>query len=177
MEMIVASCSDGGIGKNNTIPWHIKDDLKLFRTITKSVLNPNMTNVVIMGRKTWESIPEKYRPLQGRINIILSTTMKETNEFLNEYEHTYIVDSFKNMIKRIEYFSTKYKLYKIFIIGGSKIYEESFDKCYINKVHISYINEKYECDTFFPLHNIFKCYTVKTTNKYKDFTYVCYEKK
>ena len=72
MELIVACTKSGGIGKNQTLPWRIKKDMALFKKITLECPE-GYNNVVIMGRKTWESIPEKFRPLKDRVNIILST--------------------------------------------------------------------------------------------------------
>lgn len=80
MEAILACTHDGGIGLNGKLPWRLKEDMKLFKKITTTIQNPNdkekgKLNAVIMGRKTWESIPMKFRPLPNRINIILSKTI------------------------------------------------------------------------------------------------------
>ena len=70
--IIVAVDSNNGIGLNNKLPWIIREDLNFFKMMTTGKKN----NVVIMGRKTWESIPEKYKPLANRFNIILSNTLE-----------------------------------------------------------------------------------------------------
>ena len=73
MEAILACTHNGGIGLNGKLPWRLKEDMKLFKRITTTIQNPNdegKQNAVIMGRKTWESIPNKFRPLPNRINII-----------------------------------------------------------------------------------------------------------
>jgi len=80
MEAILACTHNGGIGLNGKLPWRLKEDMKLFKKITTTIQNPNdkekgKLNAVIMGRKTWESIPMKFRPLPNRINIILSKTI------------------------------------------------------------------------------------------------------
>ena len=62
VKMIVAASNNNVIGTNNDLPWDLPTDLKFFKTITNG-------NIVIMGRKCWESIPEKYRPLKGRVNL------------------------------------------------------------------------------------------------------------
>ena len=61
-----------GIGKNGTLPWHIIEDMKHFKEITVPNKKPFFFSIVIMGRKTWDSIPESYKPLSNRYNIILS---------------------------------------------------------------------------------------------------------
>ena len=86
VNLIVAICKNNGIGKGNMIPWRIRDDLSYFSKKTSgyygmsnSNINIEPPNAVIMGRKTWESLPKKYKPLPNRFNIILSNTMSNTN--------------------------------------------------------------------------------------------------
>lgn len=70
--IVVAATAYGrGIGFHGTIPWTLPADLSFFKTITSEAA-PGLRNVVIMGRKTWESISPKYQPLPNRINIVLS---------------------------------------------------------------------------------------------------------
>jgi dihydrofolate reductase/thymidylate synthase len=71
--IVVAYTRRMGIGKDGGLPWRpLKNDMARFKRITMGSLSKDKFNVVIMGRKTWESIPEKFRPLPGRINIVLS---------------------------------------------------------------------------------------------------------
>ena len=67
-EIIVAHDLNQGIGTDNQLPWHCAEDMAYFKSLTIG----NQKNAVIMGRKTWESIPEKFRPLPNRLNIVLS---------------------------------------------------------------------------------------------------------
>jgi dihydrofolate reductase len=191
MELIVACTKSGGIGKNNKIPWHIKDDLKLFRKKTteidiseqeKKVLldkfpGKQIQNIVIMGRKTWESIPEKYRPLPNRINFILSTTLKQTSNFITEYPNTFIISSLEHVILKIKDLSAQRPLNKGFIIGGSSLYKEALNYFYIRKLHISYINKEYDCDTYFPLESLKDNFKIEECSQFTDFTYICYNHK
>ncbi|KAM7416986.1 hypothetical protein PAMA_018865 [Pampus argenteus] len=76
---IVAVCPDLGIGRNGNLPWHpvrLNNEFKHFRKMTATPSVEGRQNVVIMGRKTWFSIPEKNRPLNNRINIVLSRELK-----------------------------------------------------------------------------------------------------
>ena len=65
LNMILARAANGVIGRNNTLPWHLPEDMAHFKRTT-------MGCPVIMGRKTWESLPPKFRPLPGRLNIVLT---------------------------------------------------------------------------------------------------------
>ena len=91
LSLIVAYDENLGIGKNNDLPWILKKDMNYFKNITTD----NSNNVVIMGRNTWESIPEKFRPLQNRINIIISNTLN-TYVIEEKYEHTVVVNSLES---------------------------------------------------------------------------------
>ena len=73
INLIVAACGKSlGIGKNGQLPWQLRREMKHFASLTSTTKDPNLCNAVIMGRKTWESIPVKFRPLKNRLNVILS---------------------------------------------------------------------------------------------------------
>ena len=79
--VIVATDSNSGISRGGELPWDTSSDLKFFKDYTTKRTSPqNPQNVLIMGRKTYESIPIKFRPLQNRINIVVSyRTMTSVN--------------------------------------------------------------------------------------------------
>lgn len=68
--IVVAASSSLGIGKGGDLPWKLAEDMAFFKTLTSVVTSPGTKNAVIMGRKTWQSIPKKFRPLNGRLNGI-----------------------------------------------------------------------------------------------------------
>jgi dihydrofolate reductase / thymidylate synthase len=73
LQLVVAATAEGmGIGKGGVMPWNLPTDMAYFKELTSRTRDPRKRNVVIMGRKTWESIPAKFRPLRQRINIVLS---------------------------------------------------------------------------------------------------------
>ena len=135
--MIVAYCKGRGIGKNNSLPWHIPQDLKHFSKMTKGL---NKKNIIIMGRHTWESIPNK--PLRDRLNIVLSTTITL------EEENTI---SFSMLEDALEYYQTHKDIYgDVWIIGGYQVYKSALEKKVVDNLYITYIDQYHECDTFFP---------------------------
>ncbi|HEY9786666.1 MAG TPA: dihydrofolate reductase, partial [Candidatus Obscuribacterales bacterium] len=71
-DLVVACDLRGGIGKDNQLPWRLPGDMKRFREVTTNTDRGDATNAIIVGRKTWESIPEKNRPLPDRINVVLT---------------------------------------------------------------------------------------------------------
>lgn len=144
MNLIVAICKKNGIGKDGNIPWYIKEDLKYFKDITSFASHQPGKNVVIMGRKTWESIPEKYKPLSNRINIILSKTMNESH--VENYNDTYIFSSLDSAINNTIRNANK----TIYVIGGESIYQEAINRNDCDHLYITEIYKDYDCDTFFP---------------------------
>lgn len=173
MELIVACTKSGGIGKNQTLPWRIKKDMDLFKKITLECPE-GYNNVVIMGRKTWESIPEKFRPLKDRVNIILSTTMEMNYDFIEKYPNTHICNSIDNLPKLIMLLSDIEKLHKGFIIGGSSLYKTAMESFKLSALHISHVNTEYDCDTFFPIDLIDGNFKKDIIQQYDKFSYVKY---
>ena len=133
INIIVAYCKNRGMGINNKLPWMISKDLKRFKIFTMG----NGNNGVIMGRKTWESLP--FRPLPRRKNIVLSRTMEVTTS-------NCIVK--RNLEDALDY-TNKNKLNSTWIIGGGEIYDEALKSNYVNNVYVTEIKEDFECDVFF----------------------------
>jgi dihydrofolate reductase len=136
----IAACDlDGGIGKNRNMAWYIKKDMKRFREIT--CVN-NKTNIVIMGRYTWESIG--CIPLAKRINMVVSQTISPRYD---DDIKTYFVPSFENALS-LSFAMTNHN---IFVIGGEKIYLEALSDPRCVNGHLTIVNHIFDCDTFFPI--------------------------
>ena len=149
-ELIVAVNQDGIIGINNKIPWHIPEDLQHFKCLTEG-------HIVIMGRKTYESLPPKNRPLKNRVNIVLTTKpdiyfSKEENSENNNLCFT----TFENLFHIIKENLVGGVAKKIFIIGGSEIYHLFIDYCSV--IHMTRVYFKVDLNddahiSFFPFTN------------------------
>jgi dihydrofolate reductase len=145
--IILACTFDGGIGYNNCIPWDIKSELYLFKQITGNK-DQYKQNAIIMGRKTWDSLPHK--PLKDRINIIITSDNKFTNRDN--------IISFSNIDSAFEYCERSIIINKIFVIGGKSIYDlclnnEKYLKN-IENVYLSIIYKYYTCNIFINLKKI-----------------------
>ena len=71
-QLVVAATRKLGIGKSGTMPWKLPGDMAYFKELTSKTAESGKQNAVIMGRKTWESIPPKFRPLPNRVNVVLT---------------------------------------------------------------------------------------------------------
>ena len=134
VNIIVAYCKGNGIGKNNALPWYIPQDLKHFSNLTKG----NNNNMVVMGRKTWDSLPRK--PLPNRFNAILS------NHLIIDNEATKSFNSFQQVVN----FSRQNGYQTVWVIGGAEIYKMALELDIVDEIHVSEIKEKHDCDVFFP---------------------------
>jgi dihydrofolate reductase len=139
--IIVAFDSQYGIGKNGQLPWRLSLDLKRFKEITTAVSNPSKKNAVIMGRKTWESLPEKFRPLPGRLNVVLSRK-NPINLPINVVCCTGLDEALKKL-------STP-EIENIFVIGGAQIYALAIAHPLCQKLYVTHVQGEYGCDAFFP---------------------------
>ncbi len=144
--IIVAIDKHNGIGKNGGLAWRLKGDMKYFRNTTLHN-KQNKMNIVIMGRKTWDSIPTKFRPLKNRINFIISRTLEQNN--IKECENTMIFRSFKESLEWADSLYNLGKINNVFIIGGAQIYEEALNNDRCEKLYITEIDYDYECDCIF----------------------------
>ena len=135
--LIWAQDLNGGIGIDNKLPWHVSEDLKNFKYLTKN-------SAIVMGRKTWDSIPKK--PLPKRFHIILTKTPESVDISDKKYENCIALSS----INEIEQFCLERNFANSWIIGGQSIYETYLNQKYISDIHITKVNKDFDCDVFFP---------------------------
>ena len=151
LKLIVATCRDNGIGKENNLPWRLKSELAYFARLTKTTRDFSKQNAVLMGRKTWQSIPARVRPLRNRINIVLSSLPKSD---ISESEDVFVCKSFAEAVELVD--SLNEKIESCWVIGGSSVYEEAMTNVRLEKLYITRILKDFDCDTFFPSVNTVK---------------------
>ncbi len=160
ISIIVAVSDDGGIGKNNDLLWHIPEDLKRFKRLT-------LGKTVIMGKKTWESLPRK--PLSGRKNIVITDKPGEC------FESAVTSYSIKDAMSKCE------KDEEVFIIGGGSIYRQFMPLA--GRLFITHVHKKAPADIYFPKINR-RTWKVVEKEEHADagdgvppYTYIIYERK
>jgi dihydrofolate reductase len=168
MESIYAVDSNNGLSKDGIIPWNSKKDLQFFIRMTKN-------NVVIMGRNTYFSLPN--RPLKNRLNIILtSKPVEDETENVMFTNNDKIYNSIlNNRDKYLKQFPCLRSDFKIFIIGGKQIYEQFIPLC--ERVWVTKIKKDFSCDLFFHYDytNQFKEEIVDEDDELKIIKYEKYE--
>jgi dihydrofolate reductase len=165
-DIVVAFNHTGGIGYKGSIPWKCSEDLKYFKRLTTETKDPAKRNVVIMGRRTWDSLPTK--PLPGRHNIVISSTL----EILPP--SVYFACTLEGALYLTQYMEN---VENVFVIGGSQLYQEALHHPECNKVYATLIHDTSECDAFFPVQDLafFQKTRISTTESDKVEFYV-YEK-
>lgn len=168
--VVVAATQKGGIGKENTMPWKLPTDMAYFKKLTLDTKQEGKMNAVILGRKTWESIPKKFRPLAGRLNIILTTNKENLEAGVESIENVRISDSLPNALKLVSTGELETSIANVFVIGGGMIYKEAWALPQCEKLYITNILKDYECDTFIPPvdPNKFELTTVGDVQQDKD---------
>ena len=127
ISIIVAVSDDLGIGKNNDLLWHLPEDMKRFKRLTTG-------NTIIMGKRTWESLPK--RPLPGRKNVVITDIAHET------FEGAVMAYSIDDAVAKCKGDS------EIFIIGGGSIYRQFMSLA--DRLYITHVHKKAEADVYFP---------------------------
>ncbi|MEK7116078.1 MAG: dihydrofolate reductase [Patescibacteria group bacterium] len=135
LTLIAAISRDHVIGHGGKLPWHVPEDIKHFKELTTG-------HVVVMGRKTWESIPKKYRPLPNRTNVVVTRQQ--------EYRVPEGVLVFSSIDEALNNVGAR-EANTVFIIGGAEIYHQTIDRA--DRLEITHVNQDVDGDAFFPKIN------------------------
>jgi dihydrofolate reductase len=155
LEIIAALTKTHIIGQNGKLPWNIPADMKHFKEITTG-------QAVIMGKNTWESLPEKFRPLPNRTNIVISKTLEKANGAI-------ISKTLEEGIKEANKTGKR-----AIIIGGAQLYASAMPIA--NILHLSWVKKEYSGDTYFPKFNENE-WNITDEKDCGDFIYKKYDRK
>jgi len=139
--VVVAADRDRGIGKDGVMPWRLPGDMAFFKTLTRDSRDPGDTvNTVVMGRKTWDSIPPRFRPLRGRRNIVISrqTSLELPAEVVRASSLDHALQCTPSPGGRV------------FIIGGGQIYADALARPSCRAIYLTRIDASFDCDVFLP---------------------------
>ncbi|KAL8464527.1 hypothetical protein ACS0TY_034159 [Phlomoides rotata] len=150
-QVVVAVTQDMGIGKDGKLPWRLPGDLKFFKEITMRTADLNKKNAVMMGRKTWESIPPQFRPLPGRLNVVLT---RSGNSDIATSGDVLLCDSISSALNLLATPPYNFSIETVFLIGGGEVLREALNGVECDAIHITEIKSYVECDTFIPPINM-----------------------
>nr|Q07801.1 RecName: Full=Dihydrofolate reductase [Cryptococcus neoformans var. neoformans JEC21]AAB26198.1 dihydrofolate reductase [Cryptococcus neoformans] len=163
---VVAATAENGIGLNGGLPWRLPGEMKYFARVTTGETpssDPSEQNVVIMGRKTWESIPSRFRPLKNRRNVVISGKGVDLGTAENSTVYTDIPSALSALRSTTESGHSP----RIFLIGGATLYTSSllpssvpslnsststsplpFSRPLIDRILLTRILSPFECDAY-----------------------------
>ncbi|OQS06384.1 bifunctional dihydrofolate reductase-thymidylate synthase 2 [Thraustotheca clavata] len=134
--VVAVARATGGIGIEGRLPWRLAGDLKRFREITTG-------GVVVMGRKTWESLPPKHRPLPNRVNVILTRNATLAKELANT-ANVHVAASLDDAL------NVAGNTTPVYVIGGQSVYDEALHHPRCNRAYVTMVDGDFKCDAFFP---------------------------
>jgi dihydrofolate reductase len=156
LALVVALTENGGIGSRNKLPWHpvsLSADMFWFRKLTQSRFSvdedrirliPSTENIVLMGRKTWDSIPPRFRPLPGRTNVVMSRSKKTA-----DVEGIVFISSLEDLVCLC---SSNAASSTVFVAGGHDIYNLAIESGHAKFIFVTQVLSErlFDCDTLFP---------------------------
>ena len=134
IQLIYARAANGVIGKDNTMSWHLPEDMAHFKELTRGC-------AVIMGRKTWDSLPPRFRPLPGRTNIVITHQSDWQPEPASE--HVLRVASLDEALQAAQKLSAD-----VWVIGGAQIYAQALPLA--DAVEVTEIGRDFDGDAYAP---------------------------
>jgi dihydrofolate reductase len=159
-DCVVAADAANGIGKDNDLPWpRMREDLRFLKRITCEAPEGRQ-NAVLMGRKTWESVPSKQQPLPGRLNVVISRgapTMPDGVVCAPSLD-----DALALAAPRVA---------GLFVIGGAQIYAQAFAHPSMRFLYLTRIEATFGCDTFLPPIDRFELDEVLARHREHDIDY------
>jgi dihydrofolate reductase len=129
ISLVAAVARDGVIGRENAIPWHLPEDARRFRALT-------LGHPVVMGRRTWDSLPERFRPLPGRRNVVVTRNGAWQAEGA---ERAGSLDDALRLLAGAP---------QVFVIGGAELYADALPRA--DELVVTEVDAEVEGDVFFP---------------------------
>ncbi len=134
--IVVAADQARGIGAGNALPWKLPTEMAYFKRITTEAA-PGRQNAVVMGRKTYESIPAKFRPLKDRLNVVLSR------------DPAYVAEgarTCRSLEGALALLASESSVDQVFVIGGSSVYSEALRHPRCSRVFVTRVHATFPCD-------------------------------
>jgi dihydrofolate reductase len=141
-DVVVAADLGEGIGRAGAIPWRLPTDVAHLKKLTTETTVPGCKNAVVMGRVTWDTIPDKWRPLPGRHNLVITRQINLTFPAGVIQAH--------GLPQALEQAGALVDCERIFVLGGGEVYREAVELPGCRRIYLTRVLAQFDCDTFFP---------------------------
>jgi len=171
IDLIACIDSNYRIGNNGQLLFNIREDMQRFKDITTSKGSKDregVADMVIMGRKTWDSLPEKSKPLKGRVNVIITSSVDDVTTWSFKDYGTIAVPSLQ---KALDLYNECPEEYNVHIIGGGQIYAQAIEQGIPELLYITHVDSKGYGDTLFPSNFLDKYVEIADEGKRDNGTY------
>lgn len=136
--IVVAADEGRGIGKDGGLPWRLKGELAYFKRLTSDAPE-GRRNAVIMGRRTYESLPQKVRPLPARLNVVLSRSADSRKDSADVLQRTSLEEALRALDRRAD-------VAQVFVVGGSEVYRAALLNPSCTRVYITRVHHRFDSD-------------------------------
>lgn len=144
---VAAMASNRGIGNKGKLPWpSLRTDLEFLERKTITVKDKGKWNAVLFGRKTWEGIDISQRPFPGRLNIVISKSLKTPPRGSH-----HVCDSVLSAVKMLSAPPFSSTVEGIFVLGGTEVYREAIESSFCHRIYLTEIDKEFDADAFFPV--------------------------
>jgi dihydrofolate reductase/thymidylate synthase len=145
-DVVAAIDQDGGVGKEGRLPWRLSGDMARFKALT---LEPTAglpaDNAVVMGRRTWDSLPARFRPLPGRLNVVVTRQGE-----LALPEGVLRAPGLGLALAALATLARAGGVGRVFVIGGAQIFAQALGLGECRRVHLTRVHGRFGCDAIFP---------------------------
>ena len=153
--IVAATHPEMGIGLRGGLPWPmLRSEMAHFARTTRRA-DPPARNALIMGRRTWDSIPGHLRPLKSRLNVVVTRKSGIDGGQSGSDDGPLVVGSFADALAAVRErqapLNVGSQVYRVFVIGGAQIYDAALTSKQVGRILLTRIRSHFECDTFFPL--------------------------
>lgn len=163
---VVAADRRLGIARDGDLPWRLPGDLAHFKRLTCDTTDPARRNAVVMGRATWQSIPDKYRPLPRRLNLVLSRSTPSLPPGVLG------AASLDGALERLEAAPLAAEIEQVFCVGGGNVYAQAIELPACEAIFLTRIDADFDCDVHFPaFEHLFELDTTLDRAQENDVSY------
>jgi dihydrofolate reductase len=141
-DIVVAADLGDGIGASGKLPWHVPADLAHLKRLTTETDVPGTRNAVLMGRVTWDTIPDRWRPLPRRLNVVIT---RQVNLVLPP-------EALRagGLPQALELARAPVDVERIFVLGGANVYRQAIGLPGCRRIYLTRVLARFPCDAFFP---------------------------
>lgn len=178
--ILAAIDQNDGLGHQGKLPWCISGDTKFMKTTMTATRDPTKKNLVVIGRKSWESIPPRFRPLKGRETVVLSRDAEARANIASMGRTVHAAASLTEALQLVDT-TLADQIETVMVIGGVELFREAVSMPQCRTIYLTRIDCTFECDVFFPTISEREWHATRVsatqTENYLDYRFIEYTRR